>query len=223
MPTKPIDYSSVCFYKLCCNDPVITDIYIGHTTNFTRRKSEHKSRCNNVTSRDYSIYVYQFIRYHGGFDNWSMIELCTTQCENKRDAERIERQYIEDVGATLNRLIPTRTYKEYTVDNKNRIKKTRKQYQEDHKEELSKKNKQYREDHKEELLEYMKQYYKDHKEESKVSDKIRYENNKEEILKKNKQYREDHKEEISNQKKQYYKDHKEEISYKRKQQILLKK
>ena len=31
MPKTPINYSN---YKLVCNDPKITDIYTGHTTNF---------------------------------------------------------------------------------------------------------------------------------------------------------------------------------------------
>ena len=43
MPKVKADYSNTIIYKLCCNDPSITEIYIGHTTNFTQRKNRHKS------------------------------------------------------------------------------------------------------------------------------------------------------------------------------------
>jgi hypothetical protein len=38
MPKTIIDYSKCVMYKIVCNDLEITDIYVGHTTNFTRRK-----------------------------------------------------------------------------------------------------------------------------------------------------------------------------------------
>ena len=45
MPRKPIDYSKTISYKIVCNDLSITDCYVGHTTDFTKRKSHHKSDC----------------------------------------------------------------------------------------------------------------------------------------------------------------------------------
>ena len=38
MPRKPINYKKVIIYKLACNDLLITDLYVGHTTDFTNRK-----------------------------------------------------------------------------------------------------------------------------------------------------------------------------------------
>ena len=35
------DYSNGIVYKLCCNDPAITDIYVGSTLNMKSRKYEH--------------------------------------------------------------------------------------------------------------------------------------------------------------------------------------
>ena len=200
MPTKPIDYSNVSFYKLCCNDPSITDIYVGHTTNFTKRKNEHKSRCNNKNNAGYNVYVYHVIRDTGGFDNWSMIELCTKPCENKRDAERIERQYIEDLSASLNKILPTRTQNEWKKDNIEEVKEKRKEYYEKRKEEILNQKKQYRELHKEDR----KKYRELHKDEIKEKKKQYYEEHKEEIKEKKKQYYEEHKEEINEKKKQYY-------------------
>ena len=48
MPKKIIDYSKTIIYKIVCNDLNITDLYIGHTTNFIKRKATHKSNCNNI-------------------------------------------------------------------------------------------------------------------------------------------------------------------------------
>ena len=33
-------------YKIVCNDLNINDCYVGHTTNFNNRKSDHKYNCN---------------------------------------------------------------------------------------------------------------------------------------------------------------------------------
>ena len=62
-----VNYSKGIVYKLCCKDVNITDIYIGSTTNFTRRKWGHKTACNNEKDKSYNFKVYQFIRNHGGF------------------------------------------------------------------------------------------------------------------------------------------------------------
>ncbi len=41
-------------YKLCCDDPEITDIYVGSTCNFTVRKYQHKTACNNQNAKEYN-------------------------------------------------------------------------------------------------------------------------------------------------------------------------
>ena len=56
---KSVDYSNTCFYKLCCKDVDIKDIYVGHTTNFRLRKSHHKACCNNESDNHYNYNVYQ--------------------------------------------------------------------------------------------------------------------------------------------------------------------
>ena len=48
MPKKDIDYSKTIIYKIVCNDLNITDVYVGHTTNFIKRKARHKYDCNNI-------------------------------------------------------------------------------------------------------------------------------------------------------------------------------
>lgn len=179
MPRKPIDYSNTIIYKLCCNDPSITDIYVGHTTNWTKRKQNHKYACNNENSKSYNIYVYQFIREHGNWDNWTMIELEKINCIDGNDARKHERRHFELLGATLNIETPSRTIKEWTEYNIEYLTEYRKNYQEDNKEKIQEYQNKYVKDHKEGIQEYNKKYY---------------ENNKKYLLEQVKNYREENKE-----------------------------
>ena len=62
MPKKDIDYSNTIIYKIICNNATITDLYVGHTTNFVQRKSLHKSACNNLKN---NLRLYKKIRENG--------------------------------------------------------------------------------------------------------------------------------------------------------------
>ena len=53
MPKTIIDYSKCIMYKIVCNDLEITDIYVGSTTAFTKRKCGHKTSCNNKTNKSH--------------------------------------------------------------------------------------------------------------------------------------------------------------------------
>ena len=44
---KSADYSKGFIYKFVCNDITIQNTYVGSSTDFTKRKSCHKSACNN--------------------------------------------------------------------------------------------------------------------------------------------------------------------------------
>ena len=114
-----VDYYKGLIYKLCCNDTAIKDIYIGSTTNFKSRKMTHKSAYK--TKPQYGVYT--FVRENGGWDNWSMIEIEKFACNDKRELETRERYWLEHLGATLNKVIPTRSKKEYDRDNADKIKK----------------------------------------------------------------------------------------------------
>ena len=149
MPSKAINYDNTHFYKIVCKDLDITDMYIGHTTDFASRKSRHKQFCTkNLNETKYNFYVYRFIRENGGWGNWDMILIETRNCENKLDALRTERDFIERLGSTLNRSIPTRTEQErkrvYYEKNKDRIREWHKAYREEYKEIVNEKHKQYR-------------------------------------------------------------------------------
>ena len=123
-----VKYNQSIIYKLCCKDPTITNIYIGSTTNFTRRKCEHRLTCNNTNGKKFNYYVYQFIREHGNFDNWDMIEVERYEATDKKHLETRERYWIETLKATLNKHIPTRTKKEWSIENADKIKDYKKEY-----------------------------------------------------------------------------------------------
>ena len=118
MPRQPINYNETVFYKIVCNDLQITDMYIGHSTNFSKRKYNHKANCTNPKIKDYGIKLYQFIRENGGWEAWSMAMIEQRPCENKLDALRHERHLIETLKPTLNHTIPTRNLKEWYEANK---------------------------------------------------------------------------------------------------------
>ena len=97
-----VDYSKSLIYKLCCKNPEIKEIYVGSTTNFIKRKYQHKSDCYNKNRNHYNHYKYQFIRNNGGFDNWDMVLIENYPCDNKRELEKKERYFMELLNATLN-------------------------------------------------------------------------------------------------------------------------
>jgi len=132
--SKNVDYSNSIIYKLCCNDPNVTEIYVGSTTNFKSRKYCHKTNCNNNSekNKNYNLKVYKFIRDNGGFQNWSMIMLEQYNCENKKQLQSRERYYIELLKSSLNNNIPTRTKQEYNIDNKDKLKEYQKKYQKEY-------------------------------------------------------------------------------------------
>lgn len=158
MPRLPIDYSKTIIYKIVCNDLNICDLYVGSTTDFIRRKNEHKRCCNNEKSKKYNRKVYQTIRANGGWDNFSMIEIEKYLCNDSNEAHARERYYLELLNAKLNMVIPTRTEQEYRKDNKEKIAEKAKQYYKNNNEKITEYHKQYYEVNKEKIAERKKKY-----------------------------------------------------------------
>ena len=104
MPKIDINYNNTIIYKLVSTDVDIKECYIGHTTNFIKRKCAHKTSCNNdnnENNKSYNFNVYQFIRQNGGWDNWTMILIEKyVKCNDRNDAGKRERHFIEKFKAT---------------------------------------------------------------------------------------------------------------------------
>ena len=208
MPKNQIDYSQVCIYKICCKDISITDIYVGHTTNFEQRKNSHKRCCETLNK---NIRLYNFIRENGGWDNWTMIQIETCNCNNKREAEMKERYWIETLNAKLNCNMPITTKEEKD--------KQKQDWYGENKQEILEKAKEHYEENKEQKLEYQKQYVQENKEHFKSYQDEYREKNKTQLYEQKKVYRAEHKEEASKANKAWKELNKEKIS-KQKKQII---
>jgi len=130
MPRAKINYQNTVIYKIVCNDLSINDLYIGCTTDFKRRKSEHKNWSKTPIDG-----LYKCIYNNGGWSNWSMIEIEKYPCNDGNEARKRERHWIEELNAALNIYKPILTSEEranYTfLKNKERderYRRTREQY-----------------------------------------------------------------------------------------------
>jgi len=190
MPRIPIDYSKTLIYKLVHKDDLENEnIYIGSTTDFRRRKNQHKNNCYNPNSKTYNRKVYEQIRENDGWDTWVMVEIEKFPCTDKREADARERYWCEYFKSELNMVLPGRTIQEWRETNKEKIKTKRDQEYADniekhHKEqkiyrdELGGRDKmmKYRQNHNEELIEYNKRKYEKNRE--KILEQLKIKNNK---------------------------------------------
>jgi hypothetical protein len=187
------NYAKTLIYKIVCKDVNVKKIYGGHTTHIIKRRANHKSMCNNINSKKYNIYLYQFIRENGGFNNWHMIWCYDFPCKNRREATLEERKFIEFNKCELNsnKAFTTREEKKEYKKNKS------KNYYVNNKEKSLNYQKEYRKDNKNKA----KEYYQNNKEKAKKY----YEKNKEKI----KNYQKINKKKIAAYKKHYYEKNKE--------------
>jgi len=198
MAKKKIDYSKTEIYKLIHKDNINNEnIYIGSTTNFSQRKRQHKSNCNNEKSKNHNAKVYQNIRENDGWTEWSMLLVEKFSCVDKKESLVRERYWIDHFKSQLNIVIPGRTKKEWGNDNKEKITEYRKEYYQYYKEEIDEQNKNYRNTHKQEIKENSKIYNEKNKGNKQIYHKIYNEINKEKIDKKNKENYEKNKGKIS--------------------------
>ena len=174
MPRKVIDYSKTVIYKIVCNDLNVKDVYVGHTTEFTKRKATHKSHCLNPNDSKHNLKVYKMIRENGDWNNWSMIEIEKYPCKDDNEARARERFWYEELQATMNTLCPIlyigekKQYeKDYHEKNKEKLDEYQKNYQknyhEKNKDVINTKHKDYYVRNKDKLLEDKKEYYRKNK------------------------------------------------------------
>ena len=125
MPKLPMDYSKTIIYKIehVDNDNLV---YVGHTTNWDKRKWHHKSDCNNENSNKHNYKLYKMIRENGGFEMFRIIEVERYPCKDKREAEKRECEVMKELKAVMN------TYKSYITG-------TKKEYQKEYKKNTAKK------------------------------------------------------------------------------------
>ena len=103
MPKIPVNYSDTTIYKLFCRDLTIKDLYVGFTTNFVRRKHNHKQNIALETSTK----LYDFIRLHGGWANWKMEVVTKICCKDIKEVLSKHQEYVQRLKANLNESFKT--------------------------------------------------------------------------------------------------------------------
>jgi len=183
-----MDIHTCYIYKIVCKDPCVDDIYVGSTVDMKKRKNRHKRDCHNPDRINHNYKLYEFIRFHDGFDNWKMILLEELHCSKKERYEK-EREYIELLNATLNEYRPIITLEERKE--KHRI------WCNNNKEKLNKINRQYRQNNKEKIKERKRIYRENNREKERERKRIYRENNKEKIKERHLIWRNNNKEKIT--------------------------
>ena len=118
------DYAKTVIYKLINYDyPDL--VYVGSTTNFTKRKQHHKEGCFNIDCKKHNVKLYNTIRENGGWNAWNMIKICDYPCDNRREAEQEEDRYMQILKPNLNmrRAYQTPETKKEYFENRKDIKK----------------------------------------------------------------------------------------------------
>jgi hypothetical protein len=121
MPKHEIDYSNTIIYKITCKDSMVSDLYVGHTTNFVQRKHAHKQSCINEKSPNHKCKLYEVIRNNGGWINWKMEIINFFNCKTHYEARKKEQEYFVSLNATLNSIEPYAIPKPREVIEKNKI------------------------------------------------------------------------------------------------------
>jgi predicted GIY-YIG superfamily endonuclease len=133
-------YENSVVYMIKCKDQSLEDCYIGSTIDFENRRWGHKSRCINKNDKSYNITVYQFIRDHGGWDNFEMIRLIKYNCKDKKELHKIENIFMDVYTPSLNSRKASRNphyLKDYYQKNKAKICEKDKQYYQENKAKIS--------------------------------------------------------------------------------------
>ena len=188
-----VNYQLGKIYRIVCN--TTGKVYIGSTCEPTlaKRLAKHNDVYKQWLkgNRNNTITSFQILEQN----SYEIILIENYPCDTKDELHSRERFFIENTQC-VNKIIPTRTQKEYNELHHDRNCLLKRKYYEENKNEISENN------------------------------KIHYKENKEIILERNKEYKLINKEKIKEQVKQYHEAHKEKIKEYKKEwgkNIYLKK
>ena len=92
-----------------------------------------------------------------------MIKICDYPCENRREAELKEDEYMTELKASMNSNRASRTQKQYREDNKEKLQVYEKEYRDNNKEKIKEyrdNNKDYHKEYRDNNKDYHKEYNK---------------------------------------------------------------
>jgi len=153
-------------YKIFSKNKDDPNVYIGSTKNFKKRMNQHKSDCNNEKSHCHNLFLYNYIRSHGGWDSFDSEIIYEFECEDNKQKLQIEQEYINRYSFGLNSLKAFSTVDE--------INEYQKEYREDNKEKLAEQKKEYYKSNKEKIKQYQKEYNETNKEKIAARKKIKF-------------------------------------------------
>ena len=149
-----VNYANGKIYKIVCN--ITGKVYIGSTTlSLSQRLVQHRTDYNRWKNgkRDFTT---SFGIIENG--NYDIVLIEEYPCENKENLYQRERFYIESINC-VNKYIPTRTLKEYYIENADKIKEYHKIYYIDNADKIKEQKKLYHQKNKEKIKENKHQYY----------------------------------------------------------------
>ena len=176
-----VDYQKGIIYTIKSGD----SIYVGSTTNFRARRSQHKNAIKNKPTK-----IYQTIRDNDG--EWEMKPYQLFPCNSKVELEIQEEKVRQKLTADLNCKSCSGLDKEH-----------RKEYSKEYYQQNKEQYKEYYQQNKEQVKQNDKERYERNKEQFKKHDKEYYQQNKERISKRKKEYYQRNKEKL----KQYQTDY----------------
>lgn len=142
-------------------------VYIGSTTNLTRRKWEHKSSFIKPKVHNHNAPVYKYIREHGSWEDVEIKKIDDFPCETKKELNTKEgeyiKQYIHGGNNIQNKQIAGRDAKQYAKDNKEKIKKYQRSHYNNNKEYYLNKANEYKNNNIEKIKEYQSNYGKNNR------------------------------------------------------------
>lgn len=99
----PPNYSNTKIYMIYCNNPNISDIYIGYTTMDIKERMKVHDRCTrNPANKSYTNRQFTFIRENGGWSNWSYRIIDEQICCSKKEARELEKYWMRHYNPSLN-------------------------------------------------------------------------------------------------------------------------
>ena len=193
------NYNQGKIYKIVCNITGLT--YYGSTCEpiLSRRLAKHRSNYKDyLNGASHSHYTTSYKVLENG--NCDIILMENYPCNSNDELTSRERYYIEN-NECVNKVIPSRSHKEYKELNRewyqNYMKEYNKKYREENYDKLLKQKREHYYANKDIILQKQKEYKENEKEKRSLKSKERYEKNKDKIKLKKKEKYEKNKEKVN--------------------------
>ena len=96
------DFANSVIYTISSNDPTLHLVYVGSTTDFDTRKTNHESDCYNHNQPKFDWLLYQMIRENGGWDAFTMEIYSAFPCDGREELSIEEERVRMLLDANMN-------------------------------------------------------------------------------------------------------------------------